>query len=68
MVLTRQDLNEARCPDCGSDHVELYLGQACHPQAGLQVMYDKRSGVLTVTCHECGELVSKVEVAASRSC
>jgi len=51
-------------PGCThADHKELYLRQRCHPRAGLDVRYEKGSGVLNILCRECKQPVLNVAVA-----
>lgn len=50
-------------PGCSHGHTELFLTQRCHPRAGVDVKYTKGSGVLTITCHHCRQLVATIAVA-----
>lgn len=66
-VLTREDLDATGCgnPGCTHDHTVLFLGTNCHPQAGLNVSYDKRTGRLCVTCRRCDAPAAEIAVARS---
>lgn len=51
-------------PGCThKDHKEFFLGQRCHPGAGVDVRYAKGSGVLNIYCHQCKQPVMDVGVA-----
>lgn len=65
MSLTRQDLDKDRCrvPDCGCSRK--VLKARCHPDAGMKVVYDVETGILTVQCGACSDLV--VEIAVKES-
>lgn len=69
MALTRQALDGAECDKCGGangacthDPV-LYLRGRCHLKSGLSCAYDKRTGVLTLACKQCGKMVGEFQVA-----
>ncbi len=59
--LTRADLDEASCDDCGEDDAHMELGQKCHPGLGQSVSYYQ--GMIYVACRFCQELVAKIAVA-----
>jgi hypothetical protein len=67
LVCTREDMDRAGCgnPTCTHDHTVLFLHAACHPRAGLDVAYDKRTGRLTVSCRTCDKVVDVIAVARS---
>jgi hypothetical protein len=51
-------------PGCSHQHEEeLYLRSRCHPNAGCSVSYEKGSGILKVTCKECGASIVEIQVA-----
>lgn len=62
---TRKTLDPLGCavPNCGHDHSVLYLCSKCHLETGLDVKYTKATGVLTIECTKCGELVTEIQVA-----
>lgn len=65
-MLTRHDLDRARCamPGCQhEDHRELYLHARCHPRAGTIARYDMVKGSITILCHKCEKLVAEIAVA-----
>jgi hypothetical protein len=64
--LTQAVLKDAQCdtPGCDhSDHSRLWLHAQCHPRAGLAVVYDRATGVVTVECRKCTKLVAELAVA-----
>lgn len=63
--LTRAALDRAGCgtPGCGHDHTVLFLNPVCHPSGGVDVSYDKRTGLLSIRCNTCERRVGDVEVA-----
>jgi hypothetical protein len=65
-ALTRMDLDGRTCEVPGCTHAEhtdapLILSPMCHPAASLSVDY--RSGVLTMRCARCAQMVTRVKVA-----
>jgi len=52
-------------PGCTHDHSVLWLCSLCHPTEGLEVAYEKATGVLTVTCQVCETLVARILVGDS---
>ena len=68
-LLTQLELADLRCgnPDC--DHVddsdELFLHATCHPDAAMEVAYDKGLGAVLVYCAECQQLVTAIAVATT---
>lgn len=50
-------------PNCTHDHSVLYLRPRCHPDAGLDVRYERGSGVVNVSCRKCKALVMDIGVA-----
>ena len=68
-ALTRADLDGAHCNDpgcagCDQERV-LYMHARCHPNAGTRASYDKRTGVLALTCRACAKPI--VEFAVARA-
>lgn len=65
-ALTQEQLKPMGCsvPNCGHDHTVLYLNQRCHPSAGTEAFYNKRTKILTIVCQKCKELVADIKVAA----
>ena len=61
-VLYAQDLDGVECgnPNCKGNH-PLFVGQRCHPGAGLDVSYE--GDVLTIRCHRCQQFIMRVQVA-----
>lgn len=58
-------LKDSECsnPECdGSEHI-LYLHGKCHMKAKTWSAYDKRTGILTVECAECGKPIASFQVA-----
>jgi hypothetical protein len=67
MALTQTQLAGAKCsvPDCAHEHhAELHFHPKCHMNAGLEVMYELRSGELTIRCRRCKALVTRIAVQA----
>jgi hypothetical protein len=66
-IATRSTLNATGCdePGCTHDHSVLWLCSLCHPTEGLEVAYEKATGVLTVTCKVCETLVARILVGDS---
>ena len=64
MPATRSGLNATPCavPGCTECAHKLYLRAQCHPQAPLNVEYDKELGWLVIHCHKCKMLVVEVEI------
>ena len=67
--LTRAELDRMTCsdPTCTKTHADgeaLYLHGSCHMESPSTVSY--HNGVLTVQCAECGQVVTKIEVAPGR--
>jgi formylmethanofuran dehydrogenase subunit E len=65
-ALTRMDLDTKACGKCGTNHIDhdnepVLFTSKCHPEAPVQVMYQK--GVLIVICNECGEYIASIKVA-----
>jgi hypothetical protein len=42
---------------------EIFMMQKCHEGAGLELLYTRGSGVLTVTCRHCHKTVERIAVA-----
>ena len=61
--LTRADLNQIQCMNCGEDHPLIVLGQACHENTAAIAFYDKKAGVLNLTCAVCNEVYAKIVVS-----
>lgn len=64
-MLSRAELDQMRCPQrsCDHDHSVLYLRAVCHPEAGLQVSYIKRRGVIVVQCGVCKSVAAELQVS-----
>ena len=61
-----EDMAEHGCqmPGCAHQHPRvIYLNQRCHPKAGLEVLYEKGTGILQVRCKECAEPVADAALA-----
>jgi hypothetical protein len=66
-AMRQEQLDQLRCGNPECDHTncfELYLHSACHPKAGLQVMYSKLDGTMTVSCAECDATVVVFQVSS----
>ena len=65
-ILTQADLASAGCstPNCGHDHAALYMTQACHPGAGVEVRYVKATGLAEVMCRICRGIVCRLLLAS----
>jgi len=53
-------------PNCtcgGGDRSEVFFQPRCHPGSGLDVRYEKASGVLNLTCRTCHRPVCDVAVS-----
>jgi hypothetical protein len=64
-TLYRLDLDDAQCsnPACPRplhEHGPVYLDQACHPDAGLDVYY--LDGELFLRCKQCALPVAQIAV------
>ena len=61
MALTRKQLDTTQCACCTAEkksasHTNaLFLIGRCHPQAGANVVYNKETHNIEVSCHECGD-------------
>lgn len=53
------------CPEEEHDHNELWLMQRCHHAVGLDAVYHKQYGCLTLCCNVCGGVTAVVKVAAT---
>jgi len=64
-ALNALDLRLMPCatPGCTHSDCNLWLTQRCHPKAGTESVFDKNTGLLTITCHKCHHTVCVVEVA-----
>lgn len=65
-VAEMEQMIERGCstPGCThDDHKELFLKQRCHPGGGLDVCYEKGTGVVNVTCRQCKRPVLDIGVA-----
>jgi hypothetical protein len=65
-TLTCRELDARDCdnPGCTHPHPDvLHLSPICHPDAGLQIEYNRLAGILIIGCAECRALVAKVQVA-----
>jgi len=62
-ILTRKQLDQAECDDCDDPDYELYLHGRCHPSAGTRASYDKRTGVLTISCRQCRRFIADLKIA-----
>jgi hypothetical protein len=67
MILTQKQLNRANCeiPDCDhtNDDPFIYLHSRCHPDSGLNVNYNKLTGLLSFHCETCEKQVAQIRVA-----
>lgn len=66
MLMTQQQLSQARCSTPGCDHADhpmLFLHSWCHPEAGVDACYHITTGILQITCNECGGYICDVLVA-----
>ena len=65
-VLTQKEMNEAGCgiPNCGHDHSILLINSRCHPGGSTRVHYIKSTGIITLNCAICDELVVGIKVAS----
>ena len=65
MALTRIELDQAGCDmaDCQHDHSILYLHAGCHLKGGVEVIYTKATGALTISCAKCHKFVAEIAVA-----
>lgn len=64
--LTQRDLDNAACgmPGCThEDHSEVWLHGRCHMSAGTCVMYRRGTGVIVISCRQCGAFINAIEVA-----
>lgn len=39
------------------DHSQLYMRSVCHPEAGVEVFYDRNASVLVIECSACKAVV-----------
>lgn len=63
MVLTRRDLDQSVCEECGDDQCQMILIRpACH-DAPVIAIYDKNAGTLSLICCECEANIAEVAVA-----
>ena len=57
---TQETLNQlCQASGCG----EFDLHAACHPRAGLDVVYDKATGTANMACRKCHAPVAEIAVA-----
>ena len=50
-------------PECQhKNHDHVIIAQTCHPMAGVDVHYMKGSGVLTLRCRECNDIMVEIAV------
>jgi hypothetical protein len=64
-VLDKVDLDELRCgnPDCPhQDHPQIHFHPRCHPDASLEIFYEKASSHLVIECANCEEEVVRIRV------
>lgn len=47
----------------GELYNKLSLMAKCHPKSGVNVTYERGSGVLPISCHRCQRLVAEISVA-----
>jgi len=64
--MTRIELDQQRCdtPGCGCGGV-IFIHPTCHAHRGVDVSYVE--GVLSLRCHKCQRLMTRIAVAPSRS-
>jgi hypothetical protein len=63
-MLYKEQLNEMKCaggPDCECGI--LYFHSRCHPSAGLEVHYEKKTGCLYLACVRCHRAITAMPVA-----
>ena len=67
MAMTREDLDRQGCgnPGCSHDHTILILQAGCHPRARTEIAYDKRTGVVRISCKVCQTTISEFAIARS---
>lgn len=63
MALTRKDFEARVCACCGGKNHAMVVRPACHPNVGVWVAYDSRSGTLKIACSVCGKFVCDIAVA-----
>lgn len=64
--LSRAELDLVeRCDECGEYHngPAMAMVQACHPDAGLGLVYERATGLLHVYCVKCKQGIALVAVA-----
>ncbi len=68
MALYREDLDQIQCTFPGCDHKfhtsVFYWHGACHMNSTAWVSYDRATGILTVECAECSQVIGRVYVAS----
>lgn len=66
--LGHEFLDRAVCadPKCATEHAALIVGGMCHPEAGVRVLYARRSRVLDLWCAACGRFIASIAVASGR--
>lgn len=69
LIVDKFDLDDAALQGCGapgcthSTHT-FYIHARCHPRSGVDVAYTHDTGLLHITCRECGQTIVKVKVAS----
>lgn len=65
-TITPEDLRNARCEECGQsethDCQDLTLSGRCHPQAGVQALYQKKTHTLRLRCARCNTHVVDIQL------
>jgi hypothetical protein len=65
LPLTRVELDPMRC-HCGKcANGELFINQKCHPAAHCEVVYNQKTGILTVRCAQCKQVGAQIKVAST---
>jgi hypothetical protein len=66
-TLYRETLDSAECdePGCDEDRSLLFLHTQCHSGRGVDACYDKREGVLKISCPFCHRFLCKIAVASA---
>jgi len=64
--LTQSVMNMSECsnPSCThEDHPLLHFHGRCHLKGPVNVVYEKATGILKVTCAICGKFIANILVA-----
>lgn len=52
-------------PGCQCSDNTLVMTSACHPGRGVDVLVDKRNGIVYVRCHVCNTAIFSLQMAAA---